>query len=232
MGFKDKVQKTYCTIIGGRFAVEVPTGTTGSNIEVRINKKGREVTEEYHRVLEGKLVGVSTSEHVEYGKSWLFDFSYDDGDIITLKLSYSNGLAVAFLKMLPNIDVSSVVELSPSQKLVEGKNRSSLFINQNKVTIKHAYTRAEPNGMPDLVEMVVSGKKVWDDTDRLIFLEKMVMEDIVPNLTKNVVQSTTGSSDDEFEPDVAGEMGDGGYNAKPNLMDDSGEDIDPEDLPF
>jgi len=228
MGFKDKSSKKYFNILGGRFAVRVADGTPGS--EQRINKVGAEVSEIFHNSFEGKLTGITTSEHDEYGKSWNFDF-IADGEEFTLKMSYSNSLAVAFLKMLPNIDVSEEFELSPSQKLVDGKNRSSLFINQGGATIKHAYTRSEPNGMPDLEEIVVSGKKTWDDTKRLAFLEAMVMSDIVPKLTKGAAQSVSDASEEEFERDVAGELGDTNDSA-PSLMDSDTEGVNPEDLPF
>ena len=87
--------------------------------------------------------------------------------------------------MLPNIDLTKKMKVSPSVKEVDGKNRSSLFVAQDGKYVKHAYTREAPNGMPDLNKIVVKGQDVYDDTARLLFLHSMVEKDILPKLRGN-----------------------------------------------
>ena len=113
----------------------------------------------------------------------------DNGEVYNLQLPYSNSFAVAFLKMLPNISLNEKMEFTPSQKVIDGKNQSSLFIKQNGVNIKHAFTKDNPNGLPDMKKIKVKGQEVWDDTDRLAFLKKMVDEKINPQLKKLSGQS-------------------------------------------
>jgi len=163
---------------------------------MRVNKVGKEVHEMYHDSFTGKLVGIRVKEDRWYGKQWEFDFQ-DQEQINTLQLSYSNSFSTNILKMLPNVDLSKEMKVQPSQKMEDGKPKSSLFISQDGVTLKHAYTKDAPNGLPQMVQITIKGALVWDDSDRLTFLEEMVRRDIIPNLPKaETVVNNTGVSTD------------------------------------
>lgn len=178
MALENRESGNFITILGGKFCQRVPAGTPGS--KERINKNNKVVHEKFYDSFTGKLVGIKTQDG-EYGKNWLFSFQ-DGGEIYHLQLSYSNSFAVALLKMLPNVDLSKEMKVSPSTKEVDGKNKSSLFIAQDGNYITHAFTRENPNGLPDLKKLVVKGQDVWDDTERLEFLYNMVTTTIVPKL--------------------------------------------------
>lgn len=179
MAFGNKQSGKFFTILNGKFCQRVPDGTIGA--VQRKNKLDKLVSEIFHDTFTGKLVGVKTQDGGAYGKNWIFSFE-DNAEVYHLQLSYSNSFAVSILKMLPNIDLTKEMTVTPSVKEVDGKNQSSLFINQGGKAIKHAYTKDAPNGLPQLRELTVKGQKVWDDTDRLAFLEKMVAEKITPQL--------------------------------------------------
>jgi len=194
MGFESRTGGNYFTILGGKFAIRVQEGTPGS--VMRVNKVGKEVHEMYHDSFTGKLVGIRVKEDRWYGKQWEFDFQ-DQEQINTLQLSYSNSFSTNILKMLPNVDLSKEMKVQPSQKMEDGKPKSSLFISQDGVTLKHAYTKDAPNGLPQMVQITIKGALVWDDSDRLTFLEEMVRRDIIPNLPKaETVVNNTGVSTD------------------------------------
>jgi hypothetical protein len=178
MGLNTREVGNYITILNGKFCQRVSKETPGA-IE-RVNKKGNTVYEKFYDNFTGKLVGIKTQDG-EYGKSWIFSFK-DGEEIYNLQLSYSNSFATAFLKMLPNVDLAKEMKVSPSVKEVDGKNKSSLFINQGGVALKHAYTKENPNGMPDMEQVTVKGQLVWDDTKRIAFLYAMVAKDIIPKL--------------------------------------------------
>ncbi len=181
MSFTNKSSNTFFTIFGGKFTQRVQEGTPDA--KERVNKLGKTVYELFHDTFNGKLIDIRTTESPDYGKSWNFDFLGDgDGKIYTLQLSYSNSFATALLKMLPNINLEESIALTPSQKVIDGKTQSTIFANQKGVTIKHAYTKDAPNGLPPMKEIVVKGQKVWDDTDRIEFLHAMVQKDILPKL--------------------------------------------------
>jgi len=210
MGLETREEGNYITILGGKFCQRVSEGTEGA--VKRVNKIGNTVYEKFYPDFVGKLIDIKVKEG-SYGKSWNFHF-VDNADTYILQLSYSNSFATAFLKMLPNIDLSKEMKVSPSVKEVDGKNKSSLFVNQEGQAIKHAYTMAEPNGMPDMEQIEIKGEKVWDDTKRLVFLQKVVDTKILPQLTEvNNVNPVEKTEEKKEEP-----------------IDS--EDINPEDIPF
>ena len=178
MGLEQRTGGNYITILGGKFCQRVQEGTEGA-IE-RVNKIGNTVFEKFYDSFTGKLIDIKVQDGT-YGKTWNFIFQ-DQEDPYTLQLSYSNSFSTAILKMLPNADLTSDMKLSPSVKEVDGKNKSSLFINQHGKALKHAFTREAPNGMPDMEQVQVNGQLVWDDTKRLVFLQHMVDTVILPQL--------------------------------------------------
>jgi len=185
MGLENRTGGNYITILGGKFCQRVQEGTEGA--QTRVNKIGNTVHEKFYDSFTGKLVDIKTQEGT-YGKTWNFMFK-DKEDIYTLQLSYSNSFSTAILKMLPNIDLTKEMKVSPSVKEVDGKNKSSLFINQDGKALKHAFTRDNPNGMPDMEQVTVNGSQVWDDTKRLVFLQNMVDTTILPKLTEIQTQT-------------------------------------------
>lgn len=186
MGLDNREAGKFITIYNGKFSIRVSPETPGAI--ARVNKLGNTVHEKYYDSFTGKLVGIRTREG-NFGKEWIFDFQ-DGGDVYHLQLSYSNSYASKFLKMLPNVDLNKEMKVQPAVKVEDGKNKSSLFISQDGVTLKQAYTRTNPNGLPDLEPITVKGVQVLDDTKQLAFLAAMVERDIIPKLPKAVTTAT------------------------------------------
>lgn len=201
MAFEDRTGGKYFNIYKGKFAIR--TSADDPKGIARVNKNEKTVHEIYHDSFVGKLLAIRTKTSEAYGRSWEFDFK-DGQEVYTLQLPYSNGYATTFLKILPNIDLSQEMKLQPDMKIVDGKTRSSLFISQNGTTLKHAYTKDVPNGLPNMVQVMVKGQPVWDDTDRLAFLEEMVNRDILPKLP---IASAVAPASQEVDP-LADEFGD------------------------
>lgn len=178
MGLNNRQEGNFISILQGKFCQRVPEGTEGA--VKRTNKLGNVVYEKFYDSFTAKLVDIRVQDGT-YGKTWNFVFK-DKEEPYTLQLSYSNSFSTAFLKMLPNIDLTKEMKISPSVKDVDGKPRSSLFVNQDGKAIKHAYSKENPNGLPPMEQVTVKGTLVWDDTKRLEFLDKMVHEVIIPKL--------------------------------------------------
>jgi hypothetical protein len=168
----------YITVLAGKFCQRVADNTEGA--VQRVNKEGKVVFEKYYDAFTGKLVDIKTQDGA-YGKNWLFSFR-DKEDTYNLQLGYSNGYAVAILKMLPNVDITKEFKVSPKQEVKDGKTETSLFINQDGKPIKHFYTKDNPNGLPQWEQITVKGQQVWDSTKQLVFLENMVKSTILPKL--------------------------------------------------
>lgn len=203
MGLEQRESGNYITILGGKFCQRVPEGTEGA--KTRVNKIGNTVHEKFYENFTGKLIDIKVQDGT-YGKTWNFHFQ-DKEEVYILQLSYSNSFATAFLKILPNIDLTKEMKVSPSTKEVDGKNKSSLFVNQDGVALKHAYTRENPNGMPDMEQITVNGVLVWDDTKRLAFLQEMVDTKIIPNLPKEDGTATAEVSADADTGEVPDDVG-------------------------
>jgi len=200
MGLEQRETGNFITILGGRFCQRVQAETAGAT--ARVNKLGKTVHEKYYDSFTGKLVNIRTQDG-EYGKSWLFSFQ-DKGDVYHLQLSYSNSFAKAFLSMLPNVDFDDVMKVSPQVKEIDGKKKSSLFVNQKGVSLKHAFTRATPNGLPPMEEVTIKGQKAWDDTKQLEFFYNMVQTQILPKLPKITTPAPAQSQADKDFADLTG----------------------------
>lgn len=199
MAFEDRVGGKYFTILGGKFCIRTSADTPGA-VE-RVNKEGNTVHEIFHDSFNGKLLNIRHRTEGKYGPSLEFDFR-DNEEVYTLQLSASNSYATNILKILPNADLTQEMKLQPDQKIVDGKAKSSIFISQNGKTLKHAYTKENPGGMPPMEQITVKGQLVWDDTKRLAFLIDMMERDILPKLPKDATapaaQDAPASEDEDF----------------------------------
>lgn len=162
----------------GKFSMRVPKGTEGA--VDRINKENKEVSELFFDFFTGTLKDIQVKEG-SYGKQWEFKFDAN-GELYTLQLSYSNSFAKNILKMIQNVDVTKPFTMSPKAEMVDGKNKTSLFINQDGTPVKHSYTKENPNGMPPMKQIKVKGQIAWDDTEAIEFLENMAKTVILPQL--------------------------------------------------
>lgn len=154
---------------------------TKTSIE-RTNKNNRIVHEEFYDYIDGVITDIDTKDS-EYGKYWLITL-VDNGEKQVLQMPYSSGYSSAFLKTLPNVDFTQKVKLIPKLSIEGDKKKTTLFVNQHGKALKHYYNKETPNRLPPLVEQKVKGKKIWDDSDMMEFLENMVNTLIKPNLNK------------------------------------------------
>lgn len=182
MGFSNRESNKFFTIYGGKFSRKVDKDTEGA--VMRTNKLGNTVYELYNDRFTGLLTNIRIKEGDEYGDQWLFDFLVE-GNAYTLALPYASNFAIAILKILPNLDVTKEFTMEPSIKIENDKTFSTLFVNQDGTAIKHAHTRENPNGMPDLELVKIKGKDTWDNTKRIEFLKKNMEENILPTIKEN-----------------------------------------------
>ena len=82
----------------------------------------------------------------------------------------------------------------PNAKKVNDKTKTTIFVAQNDKAAKWYYTRDNPNGLPQLKRIKIKGKEAWDDTEVMEFLEKMIVEKILPQLSnENKITSMTAA---------------------------------------
>lgn len=182
MGLGNNNNAIFLNIADGKIIRRFPSKTKDS--EERTIKKGpnagKVVHEEHYSFVEGMITDIQTKDS-EYGKSWLVTIE-DNGEKFVLQMDYSGGYSSAFLKALPNVDLSSKVKLSPKMTQEGDKKKTTLFINQHGKAAKHAFTKDNPNGLPEMVQKKVKGKMQWDDSEMMEFFENMVNKEILPQL--------------------------------------------------
>ncbi len=199
MGAIQESNAIFLTISNGKICKKVPKKTAIS-VE-RVNKNGVTVNEEYYKGWKGLITAIAVREHKDFGKFWNVTLTDDQGDAI-LQMNYSSGYSSAFLKTLPNVDLSSDVVITPNMKIEGDKKKTTVFITQHGVPLKHFYNRDNPNGLPELKKIKVKGKDTWDDSDMAEFLEKMVMTEIVPKLPKGGAAAPAGTAEAIYEADA------------------------------
>lgn len=196
MALIEKNNAIFLSITDGKISRRV-SHPTEKSIQ-RTTKENKVVNEEFYGAVEGRITNVEFKEHKDYGR-FLNVTLTDDGGPMILQMKYPSGYATSFLKALPNADLSEIVKLSPSLKIEGDKKKGTLFINQNGAALKWAYTKDDPNGLPELKQVKVKGKMTWDDSEICEFLENMVKEDILPKL-KGVVTPAPVVDDEDQAP--------------------------------
>ena len=188
----------YVSIVNGKIARKFKEKTAHS--VQRTTEKGNVVHEEFHDYVEGELVDVKTREN-DYGKDWQITM-FDGDDKYVLSMPYSSGYSKGFLFAIPNANLSRPIRFTPWMKEVEpGKKKTALYLNQESAgkweAVKWAYTKEEPNGLPQMKQVKIKGKETWDDSEQLDFLEAMISEEILPAL-RNMGMKEDKQSATEF----------------------------------
>jgi len=173
-----------------------PTSTSVS----RLNMNGKTVHEEFYDYIDGVIVEIATRDS-GYGKEWNITLD-DNGQKQMLQMNYSGGYAAAFLKTLPNVNLDLKVKLTPKLTIEGDKKRTTLFVNQQGVALKHFYTKDAPNGLPRLKEVKVKGKTAWDDSDMMEFLEAMINTSVKPKLGKAVAVAQPEQNEEVKDEDL------------------------------
>lgn len=189
----------YYSISNGKICQSFKTMVEGA-IE-RTTKTGKQTFEKFYDYIDGVITNIETRES-EYGKSWLV--SLLDGETTqVLQFNYSSGYSAAFLKALPNVDLIKKVKITPKLTIEGDKKKTTVFINQGGKACKWAFTKDNPNGMPELTQIKVKGKLTWDDSDCMAFLENMVKTDILPHLSRPASPSATSVHEMEDTEEAA-----------------------------
>lgn len=163
------------------------------NTATRTTKEGKLVHEQFFQAWKGLITNIEVKHYEFLGKKkrqWLITLTDEDGDAV-LQMDYSSGYSSAFLKTLPNVDLSQEVVLVPKLTKEGDKKKATLFVNQNGGALKWYYTKDEPKGLPQMEQIKVKGELQWDDSKMMDFLEEMVHEQILPKLKATTPQPKT-----------------------------------------
>ena len=185
---------------------------------------GREVKELAYHSLTGYIKDIKIRKTPKMGTRMQL-FISDTRDMYVIDTGYASGEATAIYKMLPNIDPVNPVEISISRKKNDqGREVTSVFMreydeNDDGQIVKHAYTKDNPNGIPNWEQKQIQGEMKWDNTSQIEFLIENALNPFLEKLGKMPIQDQ--NSDDEF--DTVDES---------NEADEEVQIQNPDDVPF
>lgn len=140
----------------------------------------KDETKTPHDELEGTLVDIYTKDEEYEGKpsKKLYVALEDQDTKFALGMHFDSSYASTFLSFIKNADLTQPLTLIPLEKeVIKDKvviKKRSLLVKQNGTFLKGYFTQTEPNGQPQMKQVKVSGKLVWDKTDLLAFYEEVV----------------------------------------------------------
>lgn len=180
MGLQTTVRKTYLNIMFGKVVQKVKSDTPGA--VSRTNKNGETVYEINHDKLTGKISSIKVEEHDQFGKQ--IRIVVDDDQQYLLTISMRGGYGTGFLFRMMNVDFSKEVTFVPYLIPQEDSkpDKAVLVLYQDDKKVESFFTKENKNGLPELEPITVKGKKTWDDTKRIIFLERVIEEKIQPKI--------------------------------------------------
>lgn len=165
--------------------------------------------------LSGKIVGLEITSF-DYAGQIIENLEItlrDIDEIYKIQLDLFGRYSQTFFNQLPNIDLTKKVLLSPAKNVKDGKESIALFVKQDGQNLKFHYTKAEPNGMPQMIALtkpngqpvLKDGKQVWDSEDREIFIREVYRQyakkleepaDLLEDVDVEVFSKSVPNSDD------------------------------------
>ena len=170
-------------------------------LAAELKEKGIEKADSYD-TLEGTLVNIGLREDNFEGNiiEKLSLQIESENELFTLQFSFDSVYGSNLISFLKSADLSKPIGLKAvSKKEVrsdgEPYTKVGILVFQRdetgkEVYLKSFYTKANPNGMPEMKQVTVSGKKLWDKTDKLAFERNVILNEIQPTLSKATVNTS------------------------------------------
>lgn len=196
----------------GRFTRRVDENFPGA--EARVLKKGKNEGKTIYEYacdeIEGAITNISVRES-PFGKNLKIEIDVstpeDPDNTIVLEFKFSSGAGKALLKKLPNIDFSKDVILKAYAIFDKEKDRTNYYITpyQEGKKIESAFTKDNPNGLPQLEKKKIKGETVWDDTEQLEFFEALISSTTYGEKTKFVYEEAEEIPEEVHEEEYSDE---------------------------
>ncbi len=171
-GFQEQKSGNFWNIKNGLIVRRVSEGTEGA-VEVK-DKEGNVRWEIQKKSFTGKLRHIDIRTHEQYGE-FMAIVMIANGENVRIECNLDSGYAYGFLSTIPNHkDLKGLLMLSPSYTEKDGKKESKIFLQNDAGWLKQYFTKENPNGLPELKQVKVSGKMVWDGSERLDFFKSMI----------------------------------------------------------
>jgi len=163
----------YLSVSDGKLVQSVSQQTEDS--VSRVNKSGKTVHEVFWRDWTGTILGIEKREH-PYGEDWCITV-HDGTQKAVIKMQVGSRYATEFAKRVPNLDLTKEVRIMPWSLVDEAtqKKKTGIALYQDGIKVAPYYTKDSAEQMPNLNQVKVSGKMVWDSTDLDEFVAAILM---------------------------------------------------------
>jgi hypothetical protein len=104
-------------------------------------------------------------EHYDKAKITIID----GAERFLLQMNVDSGYFRAFCNALRSGDPTAEVRIKPNYQVVDGKKKSSCFVEQNGKSLKHAFTRDNPGDLPPVEKVMFKGKEAYDGSKAMAY---------------------------------------------------------------
>lgn len=203
-GFSTSDRKIYASVMGGKFRLKATEKSDTAIVQTRIKKTGEQVTEEVHDQLEGWIKDISFDLGNSLGP--MLNIVVNAGFDVSFSLSLKGGPSKAFLKTLPNVDLSKELIFKPRVEEFLRPDGSkgtsnSMLLKQNGAWLKQYFKKDAMNGMPDYTKVLdkLTKKETLDDSDQVGFLVEYTVKHTLPKLIVAAPKAATIIAEEEEE---------------------------------
>ncbi len=165
------------TIVKGKFTIRLPEGTDEPNAVERTLEKGanagKVVKELQYTGIEGTIERCYVDES-EYGANFITELVDDENSRFKLQIPLDSQFFGQYAKRMPNIDTTQPLFLGLGYD--RERERNFLYARQGENKVGMAYTKENPNGLPEPTKKTVKGKEVWDWEEQENFLYEVAMD--------------------------------------------------------
>lgn len=151
---------TWITVAGGKLAVRAQEGDDGAverKYTVKSTGEEKSVWEYQSSHFVGDVIG-GGFEDTKFGSVFYVDLQTPDKRY-QLRLPCPGRLFEQFAKRIPNIDLSKPLWIGA---FMNDQDRQVLFLKHGGDKVAVAYTKDNPNGLPEAVKKEKMGKVTWD----------------------------------------------------------------------
>ena len=135
----------------------------------------------------------------------------DGAEVFYLDMPDNSRVMRKFLMLMPNVDWDKPLRIAAWRTRKEGGDvETAILFSQDSQPLKHYYTKAHPNGLPDAIKHPRTEK--WDFTDQEDFLFEKLDKEIIPAIaeaTKRRGEIHFESADTEAPPPARAVYSDG-----------------------
>ena len=188
-------RKTYVNIVGGKFATKAEENAEGA--VSRVNKNSKTVWEYLHDSLSGTIESIIVQKNEKLGA---YEYVIDVNDVgnhysvsVPAESKYGDSLA----SKVPNIEINVWTKLQPydfedktkiNPNTGKPQKQTGISIVQNDVKVASAYTKENPNGLPQMEGKLDEEEYKIFKIQQRKFYRNMVEKTALDRETKSIIQ--------------------------------------------